>query len=365
LPFQDAQLAEKENEMPPKRKPKKSVYQALLQKQQAQINELKALLLKKTVENDPHRGASPTEQAKLSASAKRARTKKGRKSNSGSPVADPLQGTKDMIIIKTVGEIVLAEQKFAKGPGTQEELASLVLFFGQPGHGMDSNARQVWYKEFGPVCTSELNKLRSTVQSAIKKEIKILRNNSNTKTMVPVHRWEDCLRRNLNMNNVEDVELFTAYHNRILAKAVGTDTRWNKHHRGYFCIYNGKPPGARRPIELYVTPETEAYTVFVIRGNYNRWNAQFEISDKFPRYSQKAIFKEPTVDAIAASDVIKERLYREKHALKDDAALPAEWENTMKCSFELAEDSADTVRLFVVVAVLFVKFSHSLTLFWP
>ena len=338
--------------MPPKKKTKSArELREQLKKKEAEAKELKAKVALLEQQKDPSRGTSPTEQVQMAASVKRAKTKKGARKSAGSPVIDPLKATKDMISV-TIVEPVFAIQKFAKGDGTQHMLASFVLLHGRPGHGMTQSERTGWCKEFGNYCASELNRHRSTVQSSIKKEFRAIWDNTNPKVLIPLDRWEACLNRDLDLNSDRDLADFAVYCDKIMAKATGTKARWNEEHRGYFCLFNGKPPNGKRPIDLYVTPETEAYGMLIIAGNWSRWTAQFQVTDKYPKYKQKPITHLPSVEVLNASTAIKRRLFLEQNPTIDPLNLPNDWEDSMKCNFELADGNDSIVRFFVVFALI-------------
>jgi len=152
--------------------------------------------------------------------------------------------------------------------------------------------------------------------------------------MIPVARWEPCLKRDLDIEDDDDVKLFQAYYDQVMAKATGTTECWNTAHRGYFCLYNGHPPNKKQSIYYYVTPETEAHALLAINGNHDRWNAQYLTSDKYPNYKQKCINFWPSDDVIEASDKIKERLYREQNNMDHLTDMPDGWQARMRLIFE-------------------------------
>jgi len=162
-----------------------------------------------------------------------------------------------------------------------------------------------------------------------------------------VERWEACLKRDLCMTNAQHQADFTFYYSTIMDKATGTNVRWNKYHKGYMRLCDGHPPMKTAKLDYYVTPEMEAYALTLIKGNFARWTAQFEAQDKFPQYKIKHIPKAPTAEAIAASNVIKERLYREKNGLDDDANLPNGWLATMQLAWEQPAGTNNMVRYYV------------------
>ena len=217
------------------------------------------------------RGTSPTEQAQVAASVKRARTKKGqkgRKSTDSEESEDPLKPTKELIA-KAIVEPVFAVIKFAKGPGTTKRLHSYCLRFGSSTR-LKKKARKAWGLEFGDTCVGELNKHRSSVQTAVKGVFRAKWSNSALRDIGTLARWEDCLNRNLRMTSGQDVADFAFCCSSVMDKATGTPVRWNECHKGYFCLCNGHPPMKTGKLDCCVTPETEACALTVVKGNFER-----------------------------------------------------------------------------------------------
>jgi len=140
---------------------------------------------------------------------------------------------------------------------------------------------------------------------------------------------------------------YTFYYSTLMDKATGTNVRWNEHHKGYVRICDGHPPNKTGPLDCYVMPETEAYALTLVKGNFERWTAQFEAQDKFPQCKIKPIQNAPTAEAIQASNAIKERLYREKNGLDDDADLPNNWLATMQLAWEQPAGTNNMVCYYV------------------
>ena len=380
MPFHDAQLGDKENEMPPKRKQNAKELQKKLREKDAKMKELEAKLAAiEAAANQNKRGTSPTEQVQVAQKIKKARTKGRRKSTSPEDDDDLLKETKEMIA-KAIDDPVFAVIKFSKGDCSRDKLAAYVLMYGKPNHGMTRKERDDWYRQFARFCGAELNRHRSGVQTAIKREMRALYKSKTPHEMISVDDWERCLNRDLDETRRDDCELFEAYYDQIMTKATGTTERWNASHKGYFCLYNGHPPNKKGEFDYCVTPETEAYACLVLKGNWNRWNAQFQTTDKFPNYKQKALHHWPDDDVIEASDAIKARLYREQRGLDELTNLPDGWEADMKLPFEGAIPadkkakkpnqvsttlSAILAAVHWLFALLLTLFAHSLTPFCP
>lgn len=335
--------------MPPKKKSQSAETKRKLKEIEERNKFLEAQLANlQGANNGTKRGSSPTEQASTAKSIKRARIKKGKKglkTNGLEDTEDVLKPTRDLVA-KAIQEPVFALIKFAKGPDSAKKLCGYVLRFGDVPR-MKKKDRDDWTFNMSDLCVGELNKHRSTVQTAIKGQFRAKYAASPTHDMGSITRWEACLTRDLAMTNDQDAADFAFYYNHIMDKATGSAKRWNEYHRGYLRLCDGKKPNGKREIDFYVTPETEAYALLIIKGNFRRWTAQFQAQDKFPQYKQKPIQKAPTAEVIAASNAIKERLYREQNGVADGADLPNNWLATMQLPWEQAEGTNNMVSFYV------------------
>jgi len=305
------------------------------------------------------RDPSPTEQIEFAASAKRARTKKHKGRKSGDE--DKLLPTKT-IITDTIQEKVFSTLKFVKGEGSTKKLSALIIKAGYEKK-MPKAEREDWYEEFGDFAIAELNKLRSTVNTAIKGGFKGKYFNAPDHDIGTIDRWEACLNREIDLSIDEQKADYTFYYSTIMSKATGSSNLWNEHHKGYMTLCEGKPPP--KDAQFYVTPETEAYALLVINGNLQKWKSQFEVTNKHPNCQHKGISKEPSVEAIADSNTIKKRLYMAEHAIDDEANLPADWLADMQFTWEKTAGSTNKVGLLrVLFAPNSILFGLVLTSFW-
>jgi len=296
--------------MPPKRKKNSKELQKTLRDKDAKMKKLEAKLTSVHAANENKRGTSPTEQVQIAKKIKKARTNKSRKSTGSDDDDNPLKETKEMIAT-AIDDPVFAVMKFSKGDSSRDRLAAYVLLYGKPNHGMFQKQCDNWYQQFSRYCGAELNRHQSGLQTAIKQEMHVVYKSTTPHEMVSVAKWEKCLKRDLDADNEDDLKLYEAYHDQILTKATGTTERWNASHRGYFCLYNNHPPNKKGVFDYCVTPETKAYALLALKGNWNRWKAQYQTTDMYPNYKQKALHNWPSPNVIQASNTIKVRLYRE------------------------------------------------------
>jgi len=270
LPFHDAQLGDKENEMPPKRKQTAAELRKALHEKDAKMKALEAKLASAQAANENKRGTSPTQQVQIAEKVKKARTNRSHKSTGSEGDDDLLKEMKEMIA-KAIDDPVFAVMKFSKGDSSRDRLAAYVLLYGKPNHGMTQKECDDWHQQFSRCCGAELNRHRSGVQTAIKREMRAICKAKTPHEMVSVAKWEKCLKRDLDATDEDDLMLFEAYYDQIITKATGATERWNASHRGYFCLCNGHPLNKKGEFDYCVTPETEACACLALKGNWNCW----------------------------------------------------------------------------------------------
>ena len=324
--------------------PKKSTKKQL-EEAQAKQRDLEAQLAHLQSQNK--RTSSPQEALKVAESAKKTSAKKQKKSiqTSGSDDSgDDKLKTYKLNITKTIVKEIFPTTKFITGPGTKKKLCFHILHYGKAIFGkLKKHERLNWVTEFGDFAVTELNSLRSTVSTAIKNEFKAKHEQSDTGDIGSVARWEACLTRDLSTANAQDMEDYEFYYNTLMDKATGFADRWNIAHRGYMTLCEAKPPRHCPLIEpakgdedriFYVTPETEAYALLIIRGSFDKWRAQFETQRKFPGYKLKPFHKTPEPEKIAASNAIKQELFLALSPAVAAAPLPDDWLDSMTMAWE-------------------------------
>jgi len=117
------------------------------------------------------------------------------------------------MIAKAIDDPVFAIIKFSKGDSSHDKLAAYVLLYGKPNHGMTQKERGDWYRQFSQHCGAELNRHRSGVQTAIKREMRAIHKATTPHGVVLVAKWEKCLKRDLDINDDDDVKLFKDHYN--------------------------------------------------------------------------------------------------------------------------------------------------------
>ena len=360
LPLEDAQVGHNDMPSPPptkeqlrEEKKRRKALEAELANVEAQKKDLAQEVARQK------RKDSPTDQVKVASAIKRARKGKKKLPPSSDDEDEPtLKPTIDLIN-KAIQEHVFAIVKFVKGPKSLEKLASHCILYS--GLKMKKRERKKWYDMFNKHCSNGLNTHRGNVQMAIKDAFWAFWKTHN-KNIGDVQRWLRCMVRDLSMDNDQDKADYSFYYQTLMAKATGTEERWNRFHIGYMPLYKAKPPKKDcKEIDYYVTPETEALTLLFIDGNWDKWRAQFQVKDMYPLFNNKMVPKGLRNDGkggispadVEASNKIKEKIYRERHGVDDLEDLPEDWMKTMQLPWESFEGSTNVVRLYVYIAHIF------------
>jgi len=260
LPFHDAQLGDKENEMPPKRKQNANELRKALHEKDAKMKALEAKLASVQAANENKHGTSPAEQVQIAEKFKKARTNRSRKLTGLEDDDDLLKETKEMIA-KAIDDPVFAVIKFSKGDSSRDRLAAYVLLYGKPNHGMTQKERDDWYRQFSQHCGAELNRHQSGVQTAIKQEMRAIYKAATPPEMVSVAKWEKCLKRDLDATDEDDLKLFESYYDQIMTKATGATERWNASHRAISACTMATCPTRRGNLTITSPPRLKRMPV--------------------------------------------------------------------------------------------------------
>ena len=150
------------------------------------------------------------------------------------------------------------------------------------------------------------------------------------------------------MTDPQDCEDYEYWYATLMDKATGHPDRWNQAHRGYMTLYAAKPPRHAKVVKpacdedkdraYYVTPETEALTMLIIRGNLAKWEAQFYTKNEYMGYKQKIYHKAVPPAKIATSNQMKQEIYLSTHPDINAETLPADWALEMQMPWEDANN---------------------------
>ena len=182
---------------------------------------------------------------------------------------------------------VFNDIKYVLGPNGKKKLVKAVLhklkMEGYYGKGAKVRRNQAWFYElYADDVVAALNQVRSSTSTECKKAVKAYFDRNNG--AVPSNEdYQRLLTRDLDLKNERDYALFEWYQMTLLPRACGSAANWNKAKREYHPLSTGAPKNSEKP---YITPETEAYAVWLCKGNAIRWKKQFEIGE-MPQYRGK------------------------------------------------------------------------------
>jgi hypothetical protein len=170
--------------------------------------------------------------------------------------------------------------KFVLGEKGKKKLTNGILdhlkMEGYYGEGKHIEANRANFLElYGDDCVQALNAVRSSTSTEIKKAARAWYD-SHGGTLPTDEALDRLIKRDLDFNNADDVEMFGWYQMNLIPKAVGSATNWNKAKREYHCLSSGAPSKSKKP---YISPETEAYALMQLKGNTGRWLKQFQVAD--------------------------------------------------------------------------------------
>ena len=179
---------------------------------------------------------------------------------------------------------VFDDFKYVLGPKGKKKLIKAVLdklkMDGFYGKGSRVKRNQAWFAElYGDEVVALLNQVRSGTSTEVKKAVKAFFDTNNGE-LPSTEDYQRLITRDLDLKNERDVALFEWYQMVLMPRACGSATNWNKAKREYHPLSTGAPKNSEKP---YITPETEAYAVWLCKGNAIRWKRQFEIAE-MPKY---------------------------------------------------------------------------------
>jgi len=120
-----------------------------------------------------------------------------------------------------------------------------------------------------------LNQVQSSTSTKCKKATKAHFNHNNGE-LSSTEDYEHLIARDLDLKNERDCALFEWYQMVLMPRACGSAANWNKAKREHHPLSTGGSKNSKKP---YITPETEAYAVWLCKGNAIRWKKQFEIAE--------------------------------------------------------------------------------------
>lgn len=127
--------------------------------------------------------------------------------------------------------------------------------------------RKAWIEENHSDVVKQLNKTRSYAQTEVIKALKQWQRGHEGQ-LPSLEDLERCLKREIDLDNPADVELFEWYSTVLLRKACANASDWTDEHYLFLCLYNGAPPND--PNNFYVPPSTEGIAVAMVENNRSK-----------------------------------------------------------------------------------------------
>jgi len=166
---------------------------------------------------------------------------------------------------------VFDDFKYVLGPKGKKKLVKAVLaklkMEGYHGKGPQVKHNQAWFYElYADDVVAALNQVRSSTSTETKKAVKAFFDLNNGE-LPSAEDYHHLITRDLDLKNERDCALFGWYQLVLMPRACGSVANWNKAKREYHPLSAGSPKNSEKP---YITPETEAYAVWLCKGNVIR-----------------------------------------------------------------------------------------------
>jgi hypothetical protein len=212
----------------------------------------------------------------------------------------PKEAKKKMLLaIRKVVRTRLFRYKKFVDDDTDKELACQIVLQCLKFKDMDDQAKKQWISTYGSYVVQSINACRGYVQSGIKK---VMHNRWSTKgkkafnlALLPL-----LLKRELDMEKPEHYEIFKLWVTEILPKCCGFAGGWDE--KKYFYITISQDFNANNPVEMSVTPSTEAIGAWFIENNEKAWPAQWAVKENYPGFKMEKHIKHPDKDEVVPAN---------------------------------------------------------------
>lgn len=141
--------------------------------------------------------------------------------------------------------------------------------------------KEDWPEDNASIIAAELNGHRNYVQSNLKGAARKYWVD-NGETLPPVAKILACARRTIDLDDPEDVRIFTWYWDSLLPQVTGNNRDWQPGIRHYATISTAAPKDA--PSKLYMTPSHEAFAATHYNSYRNSWIEQWNIKKQWPGF---------------------------------------------------------------------------------
>jgi hypothetical protein len=146
-----------------------------------------------------------------------------------------------------------------------------------------------------------VNELRHYITTELKKVYDNYATNNNGNTPTPADMVR-CLKREVDMSNPDDINLFKFYVIDYLGASTGNNLNWTESERNYETISGSKVQGGG-PDDLNVPPNTEAFAVWCYENYRTRWNKLREIKAQFCTTGNKKLRINVVTNSAHAQDM--------------------------------------------------------------
>lgn len=136
-----------------------------------------------------------------------------------------------------------------------------------------------WLEENGAIIASEFNSHRNYVQSVMKGAARKYWEDNN-ETLPSVDKILACARRTIDVNDPEDVRIFTWYWDCLLPQVTGNNRDWQPGIRHYATISEAAPQDT--PAKLYMTASHEAFAATHYNSYRDSWLEQWQLKKANP-----------------------------------------------------------------------------------
>jgi hypothetical protein len=212
----------------------------------------------------------------------------------------PKEAKKKMLVaIKKVVRTQLFRYKKFVDDDSDRKLACEIVLMCLKFKDMDDRATAEWIETYGSYVVTCVNAARGYVQSGIKK-VMYNRWSTKGKKAFDIKLLPLLLKRELDMENPQHYEVMKLWVTEILPKCCGFAGGWDE--KKYYYITISQDFNPDNPIEMSVTPSTEAIGAWFIENNEKAWPAQWAVKENYPGLKMEKHIKHPDKDEVVPAN---------------------------------------------------------------
>ena len=164
---------------------------------------------------------------------------------------------------------------------TERDVAASIVLQKLNFQGLGDDEGKAWVSTYGQFVVTCLNDARGYAQSGVKKVCEKWWS-GHEKTLIEEEWLEKILKRDLDMEKEDDYKVFKWWVTKVLPKCCGYAGGWDVKKYFYTSIQDAFNP--KMPVDMAVTPSTEAIGAWFIECNYTAWPEQFYVKQECPSY---------------------------------------------------------------------------------